>query len=120
MTTAPSRIQRRRTAGWRMPTNATYVGRPTRFGNPARLVRAPHGLVVEWQGGGTVGTWPDEAAARRFAVTLYEHWIRQPEQAAYRNLVRVLLGGYDLACWCPLDHACHADVLLRIANSQEG
>lgn len=30
----PERIQRRRTAGWRMPEGAVYVGRPTRFGNP--------------------------------------------------------------------------------------
>lgn len=27
------------------------------------------------------------------------------------------LRGKDLACWCPLDQPCHADVLLRIANS---
>jgi hypothetical protein len=26
------------------------------------------------------------------------------------------LAGRDLACWCPLDRACHADVLLEIAN----
>jgi hypothetical protein len=22
----------------------------------------------------------------------------------------------DLACWCPLDQPCHADVLLAVAN----
>ena len=26
------------------------------------------------------------------------------------------LKGKDLACWCPLDKPCHADVLLEIAN----
>jgi Domain of unknown function (DUF4326) len=26
------------------------------------------------------------------------------------------LGGRDLACWCPLDQPCHADVLLELAN----
>ena len=26
------------------------------------------------------------------------------------------LAGRDLACWCPLDQPCHADVLLDIAN----
>jgi hypothetical protein len=26
------------------------------------------------------------------------------------------LRGRDLACWCPLDQPCHADVLLAIAN----
>lgn len=27
------------------------------------------------------------------------------------------LAGRDLACWCPLDQPCHADVLLEIANT---
>jgi hypothetical protein len=26
------------------------------------------------------------------------------------------LRGRDLACWCPLDQPCHAEVLLRRAN----
>lgn len=26
------------------------------------------------------------------------------------------LRGHDLACWCPLDQPCHADVLLELAN----
>ena len=26
------------------------------------------------------------------------------------------LRDHDLACWCPLDQPCHADVLLEIAN----
>jgi hypothetical protein len=26
------------------------------------------------------------------------------------------LRGKDLACWCPLDQPCHADVLLELAN----
>ena len=30
------------------------------------------------------------------------------------------VGGSDLACWCPLDQPCHADVLLEIANRGEG
>jgi Domain of unknown function (DUF4326) len=30
--------------------------------------------------------------------------------------IRQHLRGYDLACWCPLDEPCHADVLLEIAN----
>jgi hypothetical protein len=27
------------------------------------------------------------------------------------------LTGKDLACWCPLDQPCHADVLLELANA---
>src|SRR3990167_5429086 len=29
----PTRVQRRRTKGWRMPENTVYVGRPTKWGN---------------------------------------------------------------------------------------
>jgi Domain of unknown function (DUF4326) len=28
--------------------------------------------------------------------------------------------GRDLACWCPLNEPCHANVLLRIANGGVG
>lgn len=30
--------------------------------------------------------------------------------------IKAELAGHDLACWCPLDQACHADVLLKLAN----
>ncbi len=32
--------------------------------------------------------------------------------------IRYCLHDKDLACWCALDQPCHADVLLRIANSR--
>ena len=31
--------------------------------------------------------------------------------------IRAELAGRDLACWCPLDQPCHADVLLELANA---
>jgi hypothetical protein len=31
--------------------------------------------------------------------------------------VRRELAGKDLACWCPLDQPCHADVYLEVANA---
>jgi hypothetical protein len=54
---------------------------------------------------------------RSRAVELYrEHLARNPgliERARHE------LAGLDLACWCPLDEPCHADVLLEIANQKE-
>jgi uncharacterized protein DUF4326 len=49
------------------------------------------------------------------------------ERALLGNAARKLLGfeicdvqqelrGKNLACWCPLDGPCHADVLLAVAN----
>jgi hypothetical protein len=119
----PIRIQR--VAGRRKPQNAAYVGRPTRFGNPARIVRADHGLIVQWGvAGAGVGVWPSEAEARRYATELYRAWIGQPEQADTRRLFRALLHGRDLTCWCPRpapgepDH-CHGAVLLELANQPQ-
>jgi hypothetical protein len=33
--------------------------------------------------------------------------------------IRAELGGRDLACWCPPGQACHAQVLLQIANRDD-
>jgi hypothetical protein len=87
------RIQRRRTAGWRMPEHALYVGRPTAYGNPFPV--AQHNAAL--------------------AVARFQAWIQiQPDLLA---LVRAELPGRDLACWCPTSAPCHADVLLRIARA---
>ncbi|MBK5910086.1 hypothetical protein CCR85_01080 [Rhodothalassium salexigens] len=93
----PQRIQRKRTKGWRMPVGAVYVGRPTRWGNPYEGV--------------------DRASAdHAMLVRLYREYIARPEQAGLREAARRELRGRDLACWCPLDQPCHADVLLALAN----
>jgi hypothetical protein len=91
------RIQRKRTKGWRMPAGAVYVGRPTNFGNPYQVGRnMPAGTCVQF----------------------YREWMEgkrhnhgKPDAKAIRSL-----RGKDLACWCPLNQPCHADVLLELAN----
>ena len=89
----PRRIQVKRTKGWRMPARAVYVGRPTRWGNPYRV-----------QGYG-----------RAEAVRLYEEHLEGLSSALQAARVAGL-EGRDLACWCRVDEACHADILLRLAN----
>ena len=92
----PKRIQRKRTKGWRMPEGAVYVGRPTKWGN--LFVIAPN-------------------ETREEAIADYGDWIRSfPESV---KTAQLQLRGKDLACWCPLDQSCHADVLLEIANRTE-
>lgn len=86
------RVQRRRTAGWRMPEGAVYVGRPTKFGNPFP--------VAEY---GPAG-----------AVEQYRLWLQtQPDLV---DAARAELRGRNLACWCPPGRPCHADVLLPLAR----
>jgi hypothetical protein len=91
----PQRIQRRRTAGWRMPSDVIYVGRPTRWGNPFSV--ADHGATE---------------AVRLFRA----HLLGQP---LLLQEARQALAGRPLACWCRLDRPCHADVLLELVNREE-
>ena len=81
----PKGIQRKRTKGWKMPSGAVYVGRPSKWGNPFSVID------------------------RGMAVRLYERNVL-PDLPVHE------LRGKDLACWCPLDCACHRDVLLKAAN----
>jgi hypothetical protein len=50
-------------------------------------------------------------AIRRYRADLLSGRLRITVEDAQREL-----RGKDLACYCSLDEACHADVLLEIAN----
>jgi len=103
----PKRIQRQRTKGWRMPPNTVYVGRPTKWGNPYQFGM----LHPDRPGVMHVMVWSDEivAAFRGYA----QRWLETDPEAFAE------LRGKHLACWCPLDQPCHADVLLELANKPE-
>jgi uncharacterized protein DUF4326 len=49
------------------------------------------------------------------ALELYEQHLA--DNFSERD-IRHCLHDKDLACWCALDEPCHADLLLRIANSR--
>ena len=101
----PKRIQRSRAKGWRMPPNTLYVGRPSYWGNPFRVSNGD----CEHPDCGPKSHPPVTA---QMAVDAFRRWIG-PE---YEEQVIDELRGKDLACWCPLDQPCHADVLLELAN----
>lgn len=93
----PQRIQRKRTAGWQMPENTVYVGRPTVYGNE----------------------FDHRKLGRPDAVAQYRAWLEQHMHAhTYMEAHVKTLRGKHLACWCRLDQECHADVLLEAANDQ--
>lgn len=80
-----------------MPEGAVYVGRPTKWGNPWTA-------VGRWTAEDVTKLYADAFAGRlRWAARL------MPDLSELR--------GHDLACWCPLDQPCHADVLLELANA---
>ena len=95
-----------------MPPNTVYVGRKTRWVNPFEVCE---------------DVTPKEAV-QRYALHLKDYWgwvERETKKAFYPWPVKSKefedwikpLRGKNLACWCPLNQPCHADILLEIANS---
>lgn len=102
-----------------MPEGAVYVGRPTRWGNPYHWSNYPALPSVEW--GDDDPQRVPESIRRRHAVTDFRSALVYSiggTLAGYptKEEIRTELAGKDLACWCPLDQPCHADVLLELAN----
>ena len=102
-----------------MPEGAVYVGRPTKWGNPF-AVGSPYFVMdsADYQRGDSLATAEWHFYTASDAVEVYEKWFRDQVGSSGFSLVdeaREELAGKDLACWCPLDQPCHADVLLRIA-----
>lgn len=106
----------------RLPPGAVSVMRPSRWGNPFRMVCTGGVYSVEYQIGrkdaGVVirdGLTLDEARAE--AVEQYRAWLREaPRGREIRKQAREMLRGKKLACCCPLDKPCHADVLAEAVN----
>ena len=122
-----------------MPPDTIYVGRPTRWGNPFDFRSSSNcwnALAMGCRG--------DASGRREAAVKAFRQWIDDPRgrvaemdftlvmeckgqtielgpraragAAPSHDEIRSALRGKNLACFCPPDQACHADVLLEIAN----
>lgn len=84
----------------RVPKGSVYVGRAAP-GLKASPFRNP--FTVQ------------EHGAR--ALILFGEYLESRPDLIAR--ARQELAGRDLACWCRLGQACHADILLDIANREE-
>ena len=139
--TVPERVQLSRRKGWRMPENTVSVARPGPFGNPYRVV-----FDELWNGGRINaltgepmvmnGPWWTQMPKADGSESTGGFWFRTRAEAMaqavalFRLRVEALnigkpvlarlpeLRGKNLACWCPLDQPCHADVLLDLANRE--
>jgi hypothetical protein len=89
----PIRVQRKRVKGWRMPENTVSVTRPGKWGNPYPI---------------------NDHISRSESISLFEKFIDNWDMKAD---IKKELKGKNLACFCPLDQPCHADVLIKVANA---
>jgi hypothetical protein len=109
----PKRIQRKRAKGWKMPEDAVYVGRPTKWGNPYQVKQDENlNFYVAWETGRSRKSHYLQKDAAKEAVELFRNYMR----FGLDSPSCIHLRDKDLACWCPLDKPCHADVLLELAN----
>ena len=69
------------------------VSRPTKWGNPHPLQLGRQEAVRRFR---------DDLLSGRLRITIED--------------VKGELHGRDLACYCPLDEPCHAEVLIDVAN----
>lgn len=99
------RIQLSRKRGWRMPTGAVKVDRTTRWGNPFHTHGDGYPMTRE------VARWCFEQMLRKYGA-----YIGRGNRIVTVEDIRRELAGKNLACWCPFDEPCHADVLLKLAN----
>lgn len=123
----PDRIQRKRTKGWRSPAGTVCVSRPGRYGNPFRpyssaIIRPVDvGVTVNvLDGTGATGTslkiqcgnveeclaWYRIYAEHSIRIfrDIGEDWLEDLREASW------------VACWCPLNRPCHADVLIELLH----
>ena len=86
----------------KIPPDAVYVGRPSKWGNPM-TVQQVRNLFLNIN--------LEEAHHR--AIDWYREYIRlKPDLLGALHELR----GRDLVCWCaPLP--CHADILLELENA---
>lgn len=137
--TKPRRIRLSRLKGWRLPPGAVIVSRPSIWGNPWEpgdpgLFHWPR----DHHRGSVCSEWMMNEVTREEAVNLFARWLDTGEhpvpsgltarglEECRRAMVRrrcemraqmpSVLRDRDLACWCRADQACHADVLLEVAN----
>lgn len=115
----PKRVQMTRQRPWRAEhPDAVIVARPSKWGN---CFRVDGKRIVNREGSELWHSFPTVEAAIVHVVAAFRYQIfAHPNVTGFTaDEVRQELAGRDLACWCPLDQPCHADVLLEIANEPE-
>ena len=93
-----------------MPDNTVKVARPGKWGNPFKV-----GSYI--CSGSGFDFAQVKVESRADAVMAFRDMLTMPIRCYPFDEEIAALRGKNLACFCPLDQPCHADVLLEIANA---
>lgn len=98
------RVKRSRQQKPGIPEGSVYVGRPSQWGNPAK--------IGDWYRAS--GKDPIFVKDNRMAVAEFYEYGKQRCEADPVEFARWLypLLNRDVCCWCSLDLPCHGDVLI--------
>lgn len=99
-----------------MPPNARKVDRSTRFGNPFESARCGPEETIRLHRAWLTGEMTDDVIEGRYPPLVARH-LTSRRHFVLASLAE--LRGMDLACWCAPSDACHADLLLELANREE-
>lgn len=113
----PMRVQRKRTKGYKLPPNTVCVTRPSKWGNPYAVSRGIADGTWRVDGPGVYRSFTDRDDATIASLVLYRAYVRRAQVHCLAMPPVSELRGKNLACFCPLDRACHADILLELASA---
>lgn len=127
----PIRIQRSRKHKQVSPNglDILYVGRPSKFGNPFKLigdmvyVDSGHRrkILSNWVCYYSEGGYTAEDVVKLFRdmlMDLNSHEVEEAIRERFKYMRDRIhdLKGKNLSCWCKINCKCHADVLIELAN----
>ncbi len=116
----PFRLQRKRTRGFELPYGTVCVTRPGKWGNwfsgpdAVEAYREAWRVILNGERTRFTMTTKVMIGQRVFNASLLGVPAWEEMQALRGELAK--LAGRRLACYCPLDRPCHADVLCELAN----
>lgn len=134
--TLPTRIQRKRTKGWKSPPGTIYCGRPSRWGNPFQVVGNAVRPLWHVEAGSVEYTCESKPEAHQTSVDIFRaklSYIRtaqvyqlestlEPWFEPMFNLVdnlEQLRNATHLSCWCGLDQPCHVDPIIDLLRETQ-
>lgn len=117
----PKRVRMTRAKPWRhLHPDAVIVDRRSHWGN-CFAIGAPgvpdaETAVALFRAAIVLCDYSNTCVAARPSLIVHHVMAAMPGPVPRLDEIRRYLRGLDLACWCPLDAPCHADVLLELAN----